>query len=152
MALAPIGGGGGSGGESGGQNYTPIGSVRTFRVNNDGTFTPVMNLTALSDLYGVQFTFTILAKTFDEDGAPAILTERTGQVNAICGHPHVQGFWTEADQGPDQILYNYANIEVGTDDGAITTIVTARMDQIGDTQVFTDIDNAWKKLQAIGAS
>lgn len=152
MALAPVGGGGGSGGESGGQSHTLIGVVRTFRVNNDGTFTPVVNITALSNLYGVQFTFTVTAHTFDTDGAPALLTERTGQVNEICGHEHVQGFWTETDQGPDQILYNYAVIEVGTDDGAITTTITQRMDQIGDTSVFTAIDAAWAKLQALGAS
>lgn len=152
MALAPVGGGGGSGGESGGEQHTLIGAVRTFRVNNDGTFTPVVNITARSDLYGVQFTFTITAQTFDTDGAPAILTDKTGQVNEICGHDHVQGFWTETDQGPDQILYNYAVITVGTDDGAITTTVTQRMDLIGEPSTYSAIDNAWKKLQALGAT
>ena len=148
MALAPVGGGG----ESGGELHTLIGTVRTFRVNNDGTFTPVVNITALSKTYGVQFTFTILATTFDTDGAPAILTERTGQVNQICGHDHVQGFRTETDQGPDQVLYNYAVITVGTDDGSITDEVRARMDTLGDTGVYDAINASWSRLQAIGAS
>lgn len=148
MALAPVGGGGLSGGES----HSLIATNRTFRVNNDGTFTPVVNITAMSTEYGVQFTFTVLAKTFDLDGAPALLTEKTGQVNEVCGHAHVQGFWTETDQGPDQILYNFAVITVGTDDGAITTTVNQRMDHLGDTSTFTAIDGAWNKLKALGAS
>ena len=64
MALAPVT----QGGDAADHPYTPSGTVRTFRVNNDGTFSPVVNITAASVLYGVQFTFTILAKTFDDDG------------------------------------------------------------------------------------
>jgi hypothetical protein len=132
--------------------YTLIGTVRTFRVNSDGTFTPVVNITAVSRTYGVQFTFTIRASTFDADGAPPLTALRTTWVDTICAHDHVQGFHTEQDQGPDQILYNYAMIEVGTDDGSITDEVRVRMDQLNTPAAFGAIDAAWRRLVALGAS
>lgn len=146
MALEPVGGG-----DAADHPYRLIATQRTFRVNNDGTFTPVVNITAASVLYGVQFTFTILAKTFDTDGGPPLTAERTNWVDTICAHDHVQGFWSETDQGPDQILYNYGVITVGTDDGAITDQVRARMDQLNAPATFGLIDASWKRLQALGA-
>lgn len=140
------------GGDAADHPYIPIGTVRTFRVNNDGTFTPIVNITAASALYGVQFTFTLPAKTFDDDGGPPLTAERTAWVDEICGHAHVQDFWSETDQGPSQVLYNYGIITVGTDDSAITNQVRARMDQLNDEATFSAIDKAWKQLQALGAS
>jgi hypothetical protein len=143
----------GDGGAAGNTHpYQLIGSVRTFRVNNDGTFTPVVNITAVSNTYGVQFTFTILASTFDADGAPSQAALRTEWVDTIAAHDHVVGFRTEVDQGPDQILYNYAVITVGTDDGAITDEVRVRMDQLNTPAAFGAIDSAWQRLVALGAS
>ena len=78
--------------------------------------------------------------------------ERTAWVDQICGHAHVQGFHSETDQGPDQILYNYGVILVGTDDGAITDEVRVRMDHLNDQATFAAIDRAWQRLQAMGAS
>jgi hypothetical protein len=129
-----------------------IGTVRTFRVNSDGTFTPVVNITARSRTYGVQFTFTIRASTFDADGAPALTALRTEWVDTVCAHDHVQGFHTEQDQGPDQILYNYAVIEVGTDDESITDEVRVRMDSLNTPATFAAIDASWRRLVALGAS
>jgi hypothetical protein len=147
VALAPVGGG-----DAADHPYRLIGTQRTQRVNNDGTLTPIVNITAQSVLYGVQFTFTILASTFDTDGGPPLTAERTNWVDEICGHAHVQGFWSEQDQGPDQILYNYGVITVGTDDGAITDQVRVRMDHLNDSATFGAIDASWKRLQALGAS
>jgi hypothetical protein len=132
--------------------YQLLGVVRTFRVNNDGTFTPIANITAASKTYGVQFTFTILAKTLDEDGAPAETGLRTEWVDTICAHDHVVGFRTEVDQGPDGVLYNYGVITVGTDDGAISDEVRVRMDQLNAPATFGLIDASWKRLVALGAS
>jgi hypothetical protein len=129
-----------------------IGTVRTFRVNSDGTFTPVVNITARSRTYGVQFTFTIRASTFEADGAPPLTALRTEWVDTVCAHAHVQGFHTEQDQGPDQVLYNYAVIEVGTDDGSITDEVRVRMDALNTPATFGAIDTAWQRLVALGAS
>lgn len=148
MALAPVD----QGGDAADHPYTPIATQRTFRVNNDGTFTPVVNITAASTTYGVQFTFTLLASTFDDDGGPPLTAERTAWVDEICGHAHVQDFWSETDQGPSQLLYNYGVITVGTDDGAITTQVRVRMDLLNAESTFAAIDKAWKQLQALGAS
>jgi hypothetical protein len=132
--------------------YQLIGTVRTFRVNADGTFTPVVNITARSRTYGVQFTFTIRASTFEADGAPPLTALRTEWVDTVCAHDHVQGFHTEQDQGPDQVLYNYAVIEVGTDDGSITDEVRVRMDALNTPATFGAIDTAWRRLVALGAS
>jgi hypothetical protein len=147
MALAPVGGD-----DAADHPYIPVSAVRGFRVNNDGTFTQIVTVTAESSLYQVQFTFTILAATFDADGGPPLTAERTAWVDEICGHAHVQDFWSEVDQGPSQVLYNYGVITVGTDDGAITNQVRARMDQLNDPATFAAIDKAWKQLQALGAS
>lgn len=147
MALAPVGGG-----DAADTPFRLIGSNRTFRVNNDGTFTPIVNLTCQSVRYGVQFSFTLLASTFDTDGGPPLEAERTAWVDAICGHEHVQGFRSEVDQGPDQVLYNYGVITVGTDDGQITDEVRARMDRLNDVATFGAIDAAWARLVAAGAS
>jgi hypothetical protein len=132
--------------------YTLIGSTRTFRVNNDGTFTPVVNITAVSKTYGVQFTFTILASTFDADGGPSQTALRTEWVDQVAQHPHVIGFRTEVDQGPDQVLYNYAVITVGTDDGAISDETRVRMDRLNAPATFGQIDAVWARLVALGAS
>jgi hypothetical protein len=129
-----------------------IGTVRTFRVNSDGTFTPVVNITARSRTYGVQFTFTIRASTFEADGAPPLTALRTEWVDTVCAHDHVQGFHTEQDQGPDQVLYNYAVIVVGTDDESITDEVRVRMDALNTPATFGAIDTAWRRLVALGAS
>lgn len=135
-----------------GHPYKLIGTVRTFRVNNDGTFTPVVNITALSATYGVQFTFTITAQTFQADGARTQAELRTEWVDTIAAHEHVIGFHSEVDQGPDQILYNYGVIQVGTEDGAISDEVRVRMDQLNTPATFAAIEASWQRLVALGAS
>lgn len=146
MALEPVGGG-----DASDHPYRLIGTERTSRVNNDGTLTPVINVTAASVLYGVQFTFTMLLSTWINDGGPPLTAERTAWVDEICGHAHVQGFYSEADTGPDLILYNYGVIVVGTDDGAITDTVRARMDHLNDGATFAAINATWARLVAMGA-
>jgi hypothetical protein len=146
MALAPV-----SGGDAADNPFRLIGTQRTQRVNNDGTLTPIINVTAQSVVFGVQFTFTLLASTWDTDGGPPLIAERTGWVDEICRHVHVQGFYSEQDQGPDQILYNYGVIIVGTDDGAITDYTRARMDRLNDAATFGAIDAVWSRLAAAGA-
>lgn len=142
----------GADGASIGGAGTLIGSVRTFRVNGNQTTTPVVNITAQSTAFGVQFTWTVLASTWDADGPAAFVPLKTAEVNQICAHPHVQDFRTETDQGPSEVLYNYAVITVGTDDQAITDEVRQRMDQIGLPSVFAAIDHTWSQLAAAGAS
>lgn len=132
--------------------HNTLGTVRGFRVNADNSFTPIVTITAQSQKYLVTFTWSILAKTFDADGGPPAIALKTEEVNAICGHDHVQGFRTENDQDSSQVLYHYAVITVGTDDGAITDEVRWRMDQIGQPGVFAAIDADWARLEAIGAS
>lgn len=146
MALQPVGGG-----DAADHPFRLIGTERTSRVNNDGTLTPVINVTAASVLYGVQFTFTMLLATWIADGGPPLTAERTNEVDTICAHDHVQGFYSEADTGPDLILYNYGVIVVGTDDGAITDTVRVRMDHLNDSSTFGAIDATWNRLVAMGA-
>lgn len=140
------------GGLTADEAYLPISTARTFRVNADQSTTPIVIVTAQSLKYGVQYTWTILAATFDADGAPPLIALKTSQVNQICGHPHVQDFRTESDQGPSQQLYNYAIITVGTEDGAITNDARVRMDQIGQPSAFAAIDAVWHGLTLIGAT
>lgn len=133
--------------------YIPVGNpVRTFRVNNDGTFTPVVTITAQSALYGVQFTFTILASTYDDDGGPPLTAERAAWVDEICGYPHVVDFWSETDQGPSQILYNYGVIIVGPEGATAGDEVRVRMDHLNQPGTFAAIDAAWKRQQALGVT
>jgi len=141
---------GGGGGES--DPYTVISIVRTIRPNNDGTITPVVNATAQSSTYLVTFTFTMLAATWDTDGGPPLIEERTSWVDTVCAHPHVQGFHTEQDTGPDNVLYNYGVILVGTDDLQLTDEARVRMDQLNTPGAFAAIDACWKRLQAVGAT
>lgn len=139
------------GGGSSGRTYTPVGGpVRTFRVNTDGTFTPVVNITATSNRYSVQFTFTLLASTYDADGGPPLTEQRAEWVDQVCGHPHVVGFRTEVDQGPDQILYNYAVIDVGPEGATDGDEVRVRMDHLNDPSTFGAIDASWARQVALG--
>ena len=147
MALEPVGGG-----DAADHPYIPISVQRTFRALNNGTFQPIVNVTAQSALYGVQFTFTMKASTWDSDGGPPLTAERTAWVDQICGHDHVQGFYTDQDTGPDNLMYNFAHIVVGTDDGAITDEAVVRMDQLNTTATFQKIADVWSRLVAIGAS
>lgn len=145
--LEPVGGA-----DASAYPYVFVGASQTQRVNNDGTFTPVVNITIQSAFYGVQFTYTILKSTWDSGGAPQTEGQHTEWVDAVCAYPHVIGFHTDPEQGQDQVIYNYAKILVGPE-GATTGIeVQQRMDHLGDPNTFTMIDNAWKQLQAVGAS
>lgn len=133
--------------------YIPVGNpVRTFRVNNDGTFTPVVNITAQSALYGVQFTFTLLASTYDTDGGPPLTAERAAWVDEICGYRHVVDFRSEVDQGPSQVLYNYGVITVGPEGATDGDEVRVRMDMLNLPSTFAAIDAAWARMQALGVT
>ena len=138
-------------GPPGGRTYTPVGGpVRGFRVNNNGTFTPIVTITATSNKYAVQFTFTILAATYDNDGGPPETELRTEWVDTICGHAQVVGFRSETDQGPDQVLYNYGVITVGPEGETQGDEVRVRMDHLNDPGTFALIHAAWQRQVALG--
>lgn len=147
MALQPVSGGA----DASSHPFIPIATQSSFRPNNDGTLTPIINVTAQSVLYGVQFTFTMLKSTWDNDGGPPLTAERTNWVDEVCAYRHVQGFYSEQDSGPDGILYNYGVIVVGTDDKAITDTCRVRMDHLNDPATFGLIDATWKRLSDLGA-
>ena len=150
MALQPVGGGGGS--SSGGSLYDPVASVRTFRVLPNNETQPIQAVTARSKLYGVVFSFFIDGTTWDSDGGPPFINDMTGYVDDVCGMDHVVGFRTEQDLGPDQLLYNYAVITVGTDDGLLTDEARVRMDLLRTGAEVPQIEAAWARLQAIGVT
>jgi|SRR5215831_3044692 len=131
--------------------YQLIGALDTFRVNANNTTTDLVQLTARSILYDVQFTWSILKTTFQGEGGPAAAALKTEQVNEIAGADHVYAVRSEQDQDKSGVLYFYLVVTVGTDDGSITTDVPIRMDNIGLPSAFAAIADAWKKLQALGA-
>lgn len=138
-------------GSTGGNPYTSYRIARSFRVGNDGSFLPIVTITAVSVAYGVSFSFDLTAATFETDGGPPLTYERTGWVDEVCAQPHVQGFRTMRDSGPDDILYWFAVITVGTDDGQLTDEVQQRMDHLNDPGTFALIDACWNRLVAMGA-
>lgn len=146
MAMPPVDGG------SGDDSYTPVSQASSWRVNANGTVTPVEVITVTSDKYGVTFTFTITQHEFQMDGGAGVSGERTAQVNYIATVDHVQGIRWEEDAGSDGGLYNYLVVTVGTDDGEITTDVRIRMDSIGTPGAFAAVDKAWANLVALGAT
>lgn len=131
--------------------YSLVGTQQTFRVNADGTTTPIVLVTAYSLLYGITFFWFITEQTFTSGGAAAATAAKTQQVNAIAAHPHVQGFRSEQDQDASGLLYNYGVITVGTDNLAITSVVRQRMDRLGLDATFAMIDAAWQRLVDLGA-
>lgn len=131
--------------------YTLIGAVPTFRVNQNNTTTAIVELTAYSPLYGVQYTWDVLKTTFDVDGAKNLAEQKTKEVNAVAAADHVQALRSEKEQDKSGLLYNYLVITVGTDDQAITLDVTRRMDQLDNPATFAAIDSAWKLLVNSGA-
>ena len=141
----------GGGGGVGTQDFTLVGTLDTFRVNQDNTTTPLVQITAFAILYGVTFTFFVTELQFAADGALNLTNLMAADVNAVCAAPHVQAFRTEQDQDRSGLLYNYAVITVGTDDLAITKDVTQRMDSLNTPATFQLIDDAWAKLVALGA-
>jgi hypothetical protein len=132
--------------------YRFINADGTQRVNNDGTFTHIVNITVASVLYGVQFTFTILKSTWDAGGAPPLEAEHAAWVDEICGYRHVIGFHSEPEQGPDQVIYNYGKILVGPDGAESGVEVSQRMDRLNSPSTFAMIDAAWKNFTDAGAS
>jgi hypothetical protein len=119
-------------------------------VNANNTTTAIEQITARSLQYDVTFTFNVTAATYNADGAAVLASEKTAQVNEICGHDHVIGVRGEEDQGDDGNLYNYLVVTVGTADGARSSDVRIRMDHIGDVGAFNAINNAWKLLLSLG--
>lgn len=141
-----------TGGGSGSLDYILVGIERSFRVNpSNNTFTPVVNVTAQSIVYGVVYTWTLLAATWDADGGTAELQTKAAEVDVIMEQDHVVDFRTESQQGPSQVIYNYAIITVGTADKTITDEVTARMDTLTDPAVQQEIVATWNRLVAAGA-
>lgn len=132
--------------------YQLVGVVNTFRLNQNNTTTPLVEITARSLAYDVLFTWDVLASTYLADGPDTLAQQKANEVAAICAHAHVQTFRTEQDQDRSGLLYNYAVIGVGTADLAIVVEVTARMDQLDEPGVFTAIDAAWNQLAAAGVS
>lgn len=152
MEVLPGGGGSGAGGTiSQGGDIRVIGAVDAFRVNNDSTITDLVLITAYSTTYGVTFSFYVLKTTFDADGAENLAGITGGDVDTVCAHANVQAFRTEQDQDRSGLLYNYGVITVGTADGLYATDVQQRMDLLNTPATFTLIDDAWKRLQALGA-
>lgn len=151
MALQPVQGGQAT--DQGGiGSYNLIASTRTFRVLSDNSTQQIQQVTAESKHYGVSFTFFISGKTWDTDGGPPFIADQTGYVDDVCGLDHVVGFRTEQDLGADQVLYNYAIITVGTEDGAITDEARVRMDQLRTGAAVPAINAVWNRLVAAGAS
>lgn len=141
----------GSGGLGTSEAYTFLASQRRFRVNPDNSTTEIVDVSAQSSLYQVQYTWSVLAQEWDDSGPAAVIPLKTGEVNVICGEDHVQNFWTETDQGPSNVLYHFAVITVGTADGSITDEVRVRMDHLSPPPL-AQIDAAWQRLAAAGAA
>lgn len=131
--------------------YNLLGVVNTFRVNQNNTTTALVELTAFSKVYGVTYTWAVTKATYLADGGDVLASEKTAQVEQICAHEHVQAFRTEKEEDRSSLLYNYAVITVGTDDGAITDTCAVRMDHLGTPGAFVVIDETWAKLVSTGA-
>lgn len=151
MALQPVGGSGGTSGGASAGEYTLISSFRTFRVRPDNTTQPIQAVTAQSTMFGVSFSFFIPGATWDTDGGPPLIRDMTGYVNDVCGLAHVVGFRSEQDLGSDQMLYNFAVITVGTEDGSITDEARVRMDLLRTGAAVPAIDAVWARLVEAGA-
>lgn len=149
--LAPVGGGGGGGGGPSDGAYTLLSSFRTFRVRPDNTTQPIQAVTAQSDYYGVSFSFFIDGTTWDTDSGPPFIRDMTAYVNDVCGLDHVVGFRSEQDLGTDQMLYNFAVITVGTEDGSITDEARVRMDMLRTGAAVPAVDAVWQRLVDAGA-
>jgi hypothetical protein len=145
VALAPV-----SGDSVGTSGYSIVGQFTTFQVNDNNTTTPIEQITARSDKYGVTFTFNVLKSTYDADGGAVLASEKTAQVDQIGAHDHVVGLRGGQDQDPNGHLYNYLFVTVGTDDLARTSEIQIRMDHLGDVAAFAAIDRAWTLLQDLG--
>lgn len=131
--------------------YDIIDQVSTVQVNPNNTVTPIEQITFRALLYDVTATFNVLAATYQADGAPGLVSEKTAQVEQLCAHPQVQGARGEQDQDPASTrLYNYLVLTVGTDDLARTSEVKIRMDQLGTPAAFAAIDRAWQLIQQLG--
>lgn len=132
--------------------YVLNGVVSTFRVNQNNTTTDLIEITATSAKYGVQFTWDLLKSTFDGEGAANAAAAKTTEVNYIAGRDHTYAVRSVADQDKSGTLYNYLVVTVGTDDGSITADVQVRMDQLQLPSSFAALDAAWANLKALGAS
>lgn len=131
--------------------YDIIDQESTVQVNPNGTTTDIEQITFRSLTYDVVATFNVLASTYQADGAPGLVSEKTAQLEQLCASEHVVG----ARGAPDQdkrtgLLYNYLVLTVGTDDFARTSEVWVRMDHLGTTAAFAAIDQAWNLIQSLG--
>lgn len=142
----------GAGNAPGSEEYRLIAAARTSRVKADNTVQDVVQVTAMSVLYLVTFTWFVEPQNWNLEAHDAIIGPMTANVNQVCSAPHVIGFRTVQDQDASRLLVNYGVITVGTDDGSIQDEVTVRMDQLNTAGTFAQIDAAWKVLAAAGAS
>lgn len=132
--------------------YTLKGVLDTFRVNANNTTTDLVQITAVSVKYGVEYTWDLSKATFDGEGAKNAAELMTQQVNQLMSAAHVIGARPSQDQDVSGVLYNYLVVIVGVPDGSIQTEVSIRMDHIGLPSAFGAVDDAWKQLVALGAS
>ena len=131
--------------------YELVAAARTSRVKADNTVQDVIQVTAMSKLYLVTFTWFVEPVDWNLEAHDAIIGPMTARVNEVCGAPHVIGFRTVQDQDASRLLVNYAVITVGTDDGSIQDEIQVRMDQVNSQATFAAIDATWNVLAAAGA-
>lgn len=131
--------------------YDIIDQESTVQVNPNGTTTDIEQITFRALAYDVVATFNVLASTYQADGAPGLVSEKTAQVEQLCANPNVVG----ARGAPDQdkrtgLLYNYLVLTIGTPDFARTSEVWVRMDHLGLPAAFAAIDQAVALMSALG--
>lgn len=131
--------------------YTLVAAARTSRVKADNTVQDIIQVTAMSNLYLVTYTWFVEPQAWNLEAHDAIIGPMTANVNEVCGYRNVIGFRTVQDQDASRLLVNYGVITVGTPDGSIQDETQVRMDHLNDVATFQQIDATAAVLKAAGA-
>jgi len=132
-----------SGSSVGSGAYDIIGQESTVQTDGSGKTTDIEQITFRSLKYDVVATFNVLSATYQADGAPGLVSEKTAQLEQLCALPAVVGARGAPDQDPRTgLLYNYLVLTIGTPDYARTSEVWVRMDHLGLPAAFAAVEQA----------
>lgn len=131
--------------------YDIVGQESTIQTDGSGKTTDIEQITFRSLVYDVVATFNVLSSTYEADGAPGLVSEKTAQLEQLCALPDVVGARGAPDQDPRTgLIFNYLVLTVGTPDFARTTEVWVRMDHLGTPAAFAAVAQAASLQASLG--
>jgi hypothetical protein len=142
-------GGEGSVGASG--SVRDVRSRDTILVQASGAVVDVATISAVDDIYGIAFEFTLPKTDWRAEIIKVSASNFASYIQAIGGHDHVIAAYYAPDTNAAGLLIDTLVVVVATDQEESTTEVEIPFSMLNTPAAFAKIDAAYQRLVAIQA-